>query len=89
MTNKEFSKLSWTLLEHRVRYYLMDAPIIDDLEFDAFDRRYLQACKELKQPNTLSSQSLDGVSGAGMVGVDITRPCVQSVIYKLRGGHYE
>jgi NAD-dependent DNA ligase len=73
MNKKEFIKLSWELLEHRVRYYYYDASIIDDYQYDMLEKKYIKACKQLKQPNTIGE----------MVGVDLEKPSIQSVITKL------
>ena len=70
----EFSKLSWALLEAKVKYYL--APHLDnmsDSEYDALERRYVELCKSLDRPNTIQS----------MVGADQTRESVKLVMNKL------
>lgn len=85
--NKEFAKLSWELLEHKVRYYYYDAPIITDDEYDLLEIKYLNLCKEFDQENTLVHKQYPGltVNGQGMMEIDIDRPSVQAAIYKLRG----
>ncbi len=70
----EFLKLSWFLLEAKVRYYLYpEIDNISDAEYDKKERRYLSLCKQLYRLNTIQS----------MVGIDQTRPSVQAAINKV------
>lgn len=76
MTELEFAKLSWKLLEAKVRYYLY--PELDnilDSEYDIMEKEYLKYCEENETENTIQS----------MVGVDQERPCVLCVIKKILG----
>jgi len=73
ITETRHIKLSWELLEHKVRYYILDSPTIQDAEYDKLEQEYVGLCEELGKPNTIQS----------MVGVDLKRPSVQEVIKKL------
>lgn len=75
MTLKEFTRLSWELLEHRVRYYYFDAPVIGDSEYDKLERAYIYGCNSLKQPDTRS------------VGINLELPSVKLVVEKLNALH--
>ena len=82
MTNEAFAKLSWILLEHRVRYYHYDRPVISDEQYDKLEQQYLKGCLELDQPNTLAKPT-ELVPGNGMIGLDLERPSVQNVLDKI------
>lgn len=67
-------QLSWLLLEHKYRYYVKDAPIIQDYEYDLLEKEYDTLCDKLNLPKAVSD----------MVGFDESRPSCQSVITKFR-----
>jgi hypothetical protein len=74
MTNEEFTKLCWTLLEAKVKYYVYPSmDNIPDSEYDRLEKLYTAYVEENGLPNTIQS----------MVGVDKTRPSIQLVIAKL------
>lgn len=68
-----FAKLSWWLLEHKYRYYILCAPIIEDYEFDELEREYRFLADLLDLEPTASD----------MVGFDETRPSSWAVIEKV------
>lgn len=70
---QRFIKLSWEILEHKCRYYIMDKPIIQDYEYDAIEKEYDALAKELGAEPTASD----------MVGFNLDRPSCQSVMRKL------
>lgn len=70
---KRFAKLSWTILEHKYRYYILDSPIIEDFEYDLLEREYESLAKKL---------SLDPTA-TNMVGFDLSRPSCKTVAEKL------
>lgn len=39
-----WQKLQNVVLEHRYRYYVLDHPIISDMEYDFVEREYEKAC---------------------------------------------
>lgn len=77
MANDCFAKLSWKLLEAKVRYYLYPLEDnISDAEYDHLETEYVRLCKELNKPNTVQS----------MVGVNTASPSVQFVRMKIEKG---
>ncbi len=70
----EMVKLNWELLEHRLRYYELDAPIIPDTSYDALEAKFLNYCTENGFETCLST----------MVGVDWNSPAVQSAWVRLQ-----
>jgi NAD-dependent DNA ligase len=70
----KLAKLSWTLLEHKCRYYVFDAPSIGDYEYDILEKEYEALAKELQVPPSVSD----------MVGFDETRESCKQVLNKLR-----
>jgi hypothetical protein len=56
---KRHVQISWELLEHRYRYWVIDDTNISDQEYDALDREYLSLCNKLKKPNTVSSSGYE------------------------------
>lgn len=74
MTDKEFVKLSWYVLEAKVKYYLYpEMENISDAEYDKLEKEYIAYCTETDKLNTVQS----------MVGVDMNRPSVKLVIGKI------
>lgn len=65
-------QLAWTLLEHKYRYYQLDAPVIEDQDYDKLEREYVDLCKRAGVAPT-----------AAAVGIDVTRPCVDLVASKV------
>lgn len=70
---QRFINLSWEILEHKCRYYIMDSPIVQDYEYDAIEKEYDSLAKELGLEPTASD----------MVGFNPDRPSCQSVMRKL------
>lgn len=70
---QRFIQLSWIILEHKYRYYILDKPIIQDYDYDKLEKEYEALADELKlEP-----------SASNMVGFDLDRPSCQSVVKKL------
>lgn len=65
--------LSWELIEHKYRYYILIKPIIQDYHYDMLEKEYEALCEELGLPNTVSN----------MVEIDMSRPSCQLVASKL------
>lgn len=61
---RRFIKLGWKLMEAKYRYYSLDAPTLQDHEYDALEREYDTLSKRLGLPPT----------AVDMVGFDISRP---------------
>lgn len=77
ISKKEHIKLSWGLLEAKVRYYLFPhLDNIDDAEYDRQEQVYLKSCQKNGYKNSIQS----------MVGVNENRASVQLVIRKIRDG---
>ena len=70
--DKEFIKLGWVILEHRIRYYHMDMPIIADAEYDILERSYLRECE---------TRGVE--ASACRVGIDMNRPSVRCAYNKI------
>ncbi len=62
-TTERFISLSWQLLEHKFRYYILDRPKIEDYEYDLLEKEYDRLAIELGQPQSVSN----------MVGFDENR----------------
>jgi NAD-dependent DNA ligase len=75
---QKFIQLGWELIKHKILYYEFNKPIIEDIQFDKMEAEYRQLARELKLPPTASD----------MVGVDLSRPSVQNVLHKIRGGDH-
>ncbi len=69
-------RLNWLLLEHRIRYYVLDTPVIEDLEYDKLERLFLDYCEEQKISSCLQT----------MVGADMSLPCMQQAYNKVLQG---
>lgn len=92
---EEFAKLSWKILEHKILYYepekfkmsFLNKKSIPDNEYDALEIRYLQLCRELKQPNYLVHKEYEefkDVEDISMIELDWTRPSVNRAFDKLK-----
>ncbi len=83
--HNEYIKLSWLIIEHKLRYYTFHDSIISDYEFDNLERRYLYLCEHLDLINTVCHKSYPGITakGNGMMEIDITRPSVLLVYDKI------
>lgn len=77
-TYKRFVALGWRIIEAKIRYYILDTPVLEDFEFDILVREYEQLSTEYGIPPT-----------ANMVGADMTRPCFRRAFRKLTGYDYE
>lgn len=66
-------ELSWELLEHKCRYYILCETKVDDYIYDALEREYAQLCLDLGLPDTIST----------MVDFDTKRPSCKLVMDKL------
>lgn len=73
MEKERLNKLSWVLLEHKFRYYILCAPIIEDYEYDMLEKEYETLCDKLKTPNSVSN----------MVDFDTSRPSCKLIMEKL------
>lgn len=70
-----FARLSWDLLEHRCRYYVLAEPTVDDHTYDRLEREYQALAARLgREP-----------SASNMVGFDLKRPSCWRVYMKLTG----
>lgn len=58
-----YGTLGNRLLDHRYRYYILDAPVLDDWTYDAIERLYKLVAVTLDLPDTT----------ANMVGFDLKR----------------
>jgi NAD-dependent DNA ligase len=70
-----FAQKSWEILEHRCRYYVFNAPTIDDVAYDALEQEY----------NALADRLGRARYASEMVGFDLQRPSCWSVYVKLKG----
>lgn len=68
-----FVELSWLILEHKYRYYMLSKPIIQDYEYDMLEKEYDGLADEIGLPKSASD----------MVGFKEDRPCCQKVMEKL------
>lgn len=74
MTKLErFHKLSWEILEHKCRYYILDHPKIEDYAYDMLEKEYDALADELGLPKSASD----------MVGFKTDRPSCQRVMEKI------
>ena len=74
MTKKErFIQLSWELLEHKCFYYMLNAPVVSDYEYDKLEKEYDALATELNLPNSV----------ADMVDFDTSRHSCRLVMEKL------
>lgn len=73
-TNR-FIKLGWLILEAKYRYYIRDAPLLEDHEYDTMEREYDELAKKLGLPP----------SATDMVGFDTKRPSCILVAEKVSG----
>lgn len=74
LKQQRFIDISWKLIEAKILYYKFPCCVIlSDSEYDSLEKEYLTLCKELKEPNTVQS----------MVGVDMSKPSVQTALVKL------
>lgn len=90
MTKKEFTNLSWELLEAKVRYEYIDGEVstsMTDSEYDAKSIEYLTACRALKMPNTIIHKSHPGFDDIDLapIGIDLTKPSVDLILNKIYG----
>ena len=97
MTKKEreFVRLGWWLIERKVAYYKpelvheswLEKVTCHDDDYDAGERRYLTLCRELGRLNTIVHKKYPGFEDLdfshAMMEVDVSRPSVQLVIYRL------
>ena len=70
-----FARMSWALLEHRCRYYVLAEPTVDDHEYDRLEREYEALAARLGREPYASN----------MVGFDLKRPSCWRVYLKLTG----
>lgn len=49
-----YVQLSWELLEHKFRYYVLDNPEIQDFEYDMLEKEYDSLAEELGLPKSAS-----------------------------------
>jgi len=70
---KRFIELSWQILEHKYRYYILIKPIIGDYQYDMLEKEYEALADKLGLPKSASD----------MVDFDMNRPSCQSVAKKL------
>ena len=71
--------LGWKILEHKYRYYLLDAPIISDYEYDQLDLEYRRLAEDLGEEPTASD----------MVGFDPSRWSSQEAMRKVDEQNYK
>lgn len=72
---KRFVKLGWKILEAKFNYYVMDAPTLQDHDYDQMEREYDALAKKLGVPPTASD----------MVGFKGERPSCQLAGDKVLG----
>lgn len=73
MSNLRHTELSWKLLEHKYRYYILNSSTIDDYSYDLLEKEYDSLCIQLNIPQTVSD----------MVGFESSRHSCQLVMEKL------
>jgi NAD-dependent DNA ligase len=66
---KKLIRLSWEILEHRYRYYILGESIISDFQYDQLEIEYKNLCEKLEVP----------AYACDMIGYDLTRPSAQLV----------
>lgn len=71
---KRFIKLGWEILQYKFNYYVLDAPTLEDHEYDQLEREYDALAKLLGVEPT----------AADMVGFKQTRPACALVADKLQ-----
>lgn len=71
--HQRFVNLSWILLEHKCRYYILNKPTVQDYEYDLLEKEYDALAQELGLPNSVGD----------MVDFDTSRPACQLVMEKL------
>lgn len=76
---QRFRALSWSLLEHKFRYYVLNEPLINDVSFDLLEQEYRQLGHELN----LKPTAVD------MVDFDWKRPSCQVVARKILGAKFD
>lgn len=70
---QRFAELSWKILEHKYRYYILNSPVIQDFEYDMIEKEYEALAMKLKlEP-----------SASNMVDFDTKRPSCMQVMRKL------
>jgi NAD-dependent DNA ligase len=70
---ERFIQLSWQILEHKYRYYILVNPVISDYEYDMLEKEYDALADKLGLPKSASD----------MVDFDTNRPSCQRVAEKL------
>ncbi len=75
---RKFVALGWHIIEHKIRYYILDTPTLPDHEFDKLVREYEELACRLEKPPT-----------ANLVGADMTRPSFLRAYRRITGRHYE
>ncbi len=70
---ERFISLSWQILEHKYRYYILAKPVIGDYEYDMLEKEYEALADKLGLPKSASD----------MVDFDMNRPSCQRVMEKL------
>jgi NAD-dependent DNA ligase len=74
MTDKErLAQLSWQILEHKYRYYILLETIISDYEYDMLEKEYEALCVKLGVDATATN----------MVDFDMNRPACKAVMDKF------
>lgn len=74
---KEFERLEVELLTHKYHYYILNAPLITDYEYDMKERRFFQVGKEL---------GIDMDMYPNWVDFDYNHPKALNVIEKIEHG---
>lgn len=70
---ERFISLSWQILEHKYRYYILVNSTISDHEYDILEKEYDALADKLGLPKSASD----------MVDFDMNRPSCQRVAEKL------
>lgn len=73
--NKMFNKLSWILIEHKIRYYLLNKPSIGDAQYDELEAVFFKLAKRLKKESSVTLKP----------GIDVDNWAVKAAYSKITG----
>ncbi len=92
LTHLEFCKLSWQILEAKIKYYLTPEFVtINDTDYDSMEIQYLTYCRDTGTINTLVHKMYPGMEDMdyshAMMEIDESRPSVQLAMSKIFAVH--
>jgi hypothetical protein len=68
---KKFINLGWKLMEAKFQYYKLDAPLLEDYQYDLLEREYDSLAKELGVvPTATDMVGFDQVRSSGVLVAD-------------------